>query len=62
MAAINREWHEANRIPANPTRAQRGAWHAAHQDVCGCRTPSAAEQALIDEHRRGAPSAPITKS
>jgi hypothetical protein len=49
--AINREWHEAHRMPKNPTRDQRAEWHAAHADECGCRAPSDKEQALIDAYR-----------
>jgi len=51
MGEINREWHLANRMPPRPTPLQRGAWHAAHLEACGCRTPSAAEQQLIDAYR-----------
>lgn len=51
MAAINREWHEAHRMPARPTPAQRGEWHAAHHEACECREPSPAGQQLIDAHR-----------
>ena len=52
MNAINREWHQTHRMPARPTPEQRGAWHAAHQEACGCREPSAKEQQLIDAHRK----------
>jgi hypothetical protein len=34
---INGEWHDAHRMPANPTRAQRVEWHAEHALACGCR-------------------------
>ncbi|WP_169746832.1 hypothetical protein [Demequina gelatinilytica] len=51
MGAINREWHDAHRMPERATEAQRGAWHAAHQQACGCRRPSEKEQALIDRWR-----------
>lgn len=51
MGKINREWHEAHRMPVKPTREQRGAWHASHVDECGCRTPSAAEALLIAEYK-----------
>jgi len=49
--AINREWHEAHRMPKNPTREQRGEWHATHVEECGCREPSEAEIQLIEEYR-----------
>jgi len=51
MNAINREWHQANRMPATPTRADRARWHYEHQLACGCRTPSDAEAELISEHQ-----------
>ena len=45
MGTINRAWHEAHRMPKNPTPAQRAAWHFDHACNCSCReiTPSIAE-------------------
>jgi hypothetical protein len=42
MGKINRDWHEANRMPQNATKKQRAEWHYAHAQNCGCRalTPS----------------------
>ena len=37
MGKTNRAWHEANRVPKNPTPAQRIAWHKAHAENCACR-------------------------
>jgi hypothetical protein len=34
---LNAEWHRANRMPKNPTMAQRVRWHAAHAKACACR-------------------------
>jgi hypothetical protein len=34
---LNKEWHQANRMPANPTIDERIEWHLAHQKNCGCR-------------------------
>lgn len=34
---INREWHEKNKMPKNPTFEQRVAWHLAHREHCPCR-------------------------
>ena len=51
MVSINREWHEAHRMPKSPTRDQRGEWHSAHADECGCRAPSEPETLLIEEYR-----------
>lgn len=55
--AINREWHEAHRMPKNATRDQRGEWHASHVEECGCREPSEKERELIDAWREGRPTA-----
>jgi hypothetical protein len=35
---INAEWHNANRMPKNPTEDQRLEWHLEHLKHCGCRT------------------------
>ena len=40
--AINREWHQANRMPKNPTEEQRIKWHIEHANNCDCRKPDAA--------------------
>ena len=37
MAEINRQWHVENRMPKNPTLAQRVEWHRAHAQACACR-------------------------
>ena len=37
MDEINVVWHRTHRMPTNPTRAQRVAWHAEHAAACGCR-------------------------
>lgn len=34
---INKEWHEANRMPKNANFEQRVKWHLAHQKHCSCR-------------------------
>ena len=34
---INRAWHDVNRMPDNPSRAQRVEWHSEHAVACGCR-------------------------
>lgn len=47
---INREWHEAHRMPKRPTREQRLDWHIEHGQVCACRAPSAKLQAEIDAY------------
>jgi len=34
---INKEWHEKNKMPKNPTAEQRLKWHLEHQKHCKCR-------------------------
>jgi hypothetical protein len=34
---MNKAWHDAHVMPAKASREQRVAWHAAHEDACGCR-------------------------
>jgi hypothetical protein len=54
---INKEWHEKNRMPKNPTREQRVEWHIAHVANCACRLPSDKLKAEIDRFQaeRGHP-------
>ncbi len=33
---INAEWHNANRMPKNPTHEQRMQWHFEHSRHCDC--------------------------
>ena len=37
MNKINKEWHEKNRMPKNPTLDQRVTWHVDHTRNCQCR-------------------------
>lgn len=37
MKKVNEKWHDAHRMPTNPTRRQRVEWHAEHAAACGCR-------------------------
>jgi hypothetical protein len=34
---INKEWHDKNRMPKNPSFEQRVQWHLAHTKNCNCR-------------------------
>jgi len=34
--AINKRWHEENRMPKNPKIEQKIKWHLAHQKNCSC--------------------------
>lgn len=36
MGKINREWHEANKMPPKATDEQRIAWHKEHIQHCSC--------------------------
>lgn len=46
---INKEWHEANRMPKNATLAQRIAWHKEHVKHCTCRPmPDSIKQAIAE--------------
>ena len=38
MRTINKEWHEANKMPKNASFEQRVEWHRAHLAHCGCRS------------------------
>jgi hypothetical protein len=49
---INREWHEANRMPKNPTEAQRVTWHREHKKHCACRPVPASLRELVDALER----------
>lgn len=35
--ALNKAWHQSNRMSPKATREQRIRWHAAHAMACGCR-------------------------
>lgn len=45
---INKEWHEKNRMPKNPTLQQRLEWHIAHAANCACRPLSDKMKAEIE--------------
>lgn len=48
---INKEWHEKNKMPKNPTFDQRVKWHLEHQKNCSCRKIS--EKLAEELTRRG---------
>jgi hypothetical protein len=35
--AVNRNWHEKNRMPKNPSLEDRVKWHVEHSENCSCR-------------------------
>ncbi len=34
---INKEWHDKNKMPANPAFEEKVKWHKEHQKHCSCR-------------------------
>jgi hypothetical protein len=48
--AINKEWHQANRMPKNATLEQRVEWHKAHAANCDCRRDM--PRSVVEELRR----------
>jgi hypothetical protein len=34
---INKEWHEKNKMPKNPSLDERMKWHIEHAKNCTCR-------------------------
>jgi len=34
---INRQWHEAHKLPRNASLEERIDWHMLHAEHCGCR-------------------------
>ncbi|RYE43910.1 MAG: hypothetical protein EOP21_07430 [Hyphomicrobiales bacterium] len=34
---INRQWHEAHKLPRNASMEERLNWHVMHAENCGCR-------------------------
>lgn len=44
---LNLDWHEAHKMPDNPTLDQRIAWHVEHLQNCKCRDmPDTIKRAL----------------
>jgi len=37
MGKINKEWHEKNKMPKNPSFEDRILWHKDHFKNCKCR-------------------------
>jgi adenine deaminase len=57
---INKQWHEAHRMPANATTEQRIAWHVEHAKACGCRPiPPKLAQIIKDRAQSLAAPEPI---
>jgi len=50
MSKINRSWHQAHRMPKNPTERQRIDWHVEHARNCGCRGMDGRLAKLFEKH------------
>ncbi|HEY0920441.1 hypothetical protein [Devosia sp.] len=50
MGRINAAWHEAHKMPTNPTEQQRAEWHYDHALNCGCRAVTPSIAALLETH------------
>ncbi len=49
---INKEWHERNKMPKNPTEEQRLKWHIEHEKNCQCRPmPAKLKEKLSKESK-----------
>jgi len=50
---INREWHEANKMPKHPSLKQRIVWHQKHVKHCKCRDmPESIAKAIAEQRKR----------
>jgi hypothetical protein len=41
MGKINKAWHEANKMPKNPTLEEKIRWREGHAKNCQCRDSKA---------------------
>ena len=48
---INKQWHDANRMPKNPSVEQRIQWHVQHAQSCVCRPIPPKLQEIIDKRK-----------
>ena len=48
---INKQWHDANRMPKNPSVEQRIQWHVQHTQSCACRPIPPKLQEIIDARK-----------
>jgi hypothetical protein len=54
---INKEWHEAHRLPRNAGLDERLDWHVQHAANCGCREMPATIKAELEARGWTLPSA-----
>jgi DNA-binding FrmR family transcriptional regulator len=50
---INKEWHQANKMPKNPTQEERIKWHIEHAKNCSCYPISSKLAKEIEEYESG---------
>ncbi len=50
---MNRDWHAAHPMPANPTREERIAWHVEHAKTCACRPVPEGLRADVEKALKG---------
>ena len=60
--AINKEWHEKNRMPKNAKLSQRIEWHREHQKNCNCRPVPQKLLALVNTKNNAHKKAGLNKS
>lgn len=51
LKKLNKEWHLANKMPANSTTEQRITWHIAHAKHCQCREIPDKLKAIIKKRK-----------
>lgn len=56
MGRISREWHEAHKMPRNPSLDDRIRWHISHSKNCACRPIPAKLQQQIDRRLASGPT------
>jgi hypothetical protein len=49
MGQVNKEWHEKNKMPKNPSHEQKMNWHIDHSKNCSCYPISEKLQKEMDE-------------
>ena len=55
MGKINAEWHNAHKMPTNPTEQQRAEWHYGHALNCSCRAVTPWVASLVEDQAETLP-------
>jgi len=50
--AINRKWHLKNKMPKNPSLAEKIKWHIAHAKECACRPVPESIRKVIEAKKK----------